>query len=701
MDFDSPPMTVTKRHLALRPGAGIIRLIFALSNINGQPDSVDTLNNSPLVFREYADTARFDITVDQSGKLYLSGSDMRAASSVQANSDSSTAWHAMVQATFPLAFAPRGLWRWHPERNQYSAEFYSDGGLFDNDPVGKLIDLAHEIEWAPGNNLYQDNQRRFLVVHTAPADAAENSLESMSPTKELNPIDLARKLVPAFVNESMESGLRGITTVNRRFEQRMVVLNRLAKLAATSSAPAGASPLSAAISALADMLVLSSDQITQLRAFLIPDLKDSDPVLYDYVTKLPAPGQETFKDYAIFFDLSFDVADKVPIKPILIVPAAGESLWEIHFSLLRATSRRLCVSSILQKARMMHSGHGRQSANDPKGSLRSKARSPAERRSAANRHRRTCTIQRIQKGFEGLSGAPESRHRQRCRRTEEGIRPCGGSGAWRARSHRKIGGWQHRRLDSRAIALSRTRATARGRYNMRPSNRETEPHSFSSNQNESHFASRRDVPASKRLLSCTVLCLITIVLCSGQNERSAAAQTPPTGLSSDTHRAGSPTLNENSTRIPVNHVFIIVLENESFKRSFGDTGGTGGDACLKGIAQQGVLLQQYYGIGHNSMDNYIAMVSGQAPNPATQQDCPVYADFAMEPKGISDLKQRFQTVEQTVNTGFGKHEFGDWAKVLNYSRTNAPTPKEQNDYEQAVGVGCVYPGQRGDARASK
>jgi hypothetical protein len=148
----------------------------------------------------------------------------------------------------------------------------------------------------------------------------------MSATKDLNPIDLARKLVPAFVNESMESGLRGITTVNRRFEQRTVVLNRLAKVAATSSTPTGPSPLSAAISALADMRGLSSDQITQLRGFLVPDLKDSDPVLHDYVTKMSPASQETFKDYAIFFDLSFDVADKVPIRPILIAPAAGESL---------------------------------------------------------------------------------------------------------------------------------------------------------------------------------------------------------------------------------------------------------------------------------------------------------------------------------------------------------------------------------------
>lgn len=174
--------------------------------------------------------------------------------------------------------------------------------------------------------MYQDNQRRFLVVHTAPADAAANSIEAMAPMKVLNPIDLARKLVPAFVNESMESGLRGITAVNRSLVQRIAVLNRFAKLAATSGASAGTSPLSAAISTLADVRGLSSDQVAQLRGFLVPDLKDSDPVLYDYVTKLPAVVQEAFRDYAILFDLSFDVADKVPISPILIAPMAGESL---------------------------------------------------------------------------------------------------------------------------------------------------------------------------------------------------------------------------------------------------------------------------------------------------------------------------------------------------------------------------------------
>ena len=38
-------------------------------------------------------------------------------------------------------------------------------------------------------------------------------------------------------------------------------------------------------------------------------------------------------------------------------------------------------------------------------------------------------------------------------------------------------------------------------------------------------------------------------------------------------------------------------------------------------AREGAYVPNYYGIGHNSNDNYIAMISGQAPNAQTQADC--------------------------------------------------------------------------------
>jgi len=72
------------------------------------------------------------------------------------------------------------------------------------------------------------------------------------------------------------------------------------------------------------------------------------------------------------------------------------------------------------------------------------------------------------------------------------------------------------------------------------------------------------------------------------------------------------------------HVFIIVLENEGFDDTFGPKSPA---TYLNGLAKQGALLNQYYGIGHFSLDNYLAMVSGQGVNPVTQSDCQSFTEF--------------------------------------------------------------------------
>lgn len=76
----------------------------------------------------------------------------------------------------------------------------------------------------------------------------------------------------------------------------------------------------------------------------------------------------------------------------------------------------------------------------------------------------------------------------------------------------------------------------------------------------------------------------------------------------------------------VDHVFVIVLENESWKSTFGDPAA---DPYLaRTLPAEGALLTRYYGVGHESNDNYIAMISGQAPNLQSQADCQIYDDFA-------------------------------------------------------------------------
>ena len=113
----------------------------------------------------------------------------------------------------------------------------------------------------------------------------------------------------------------------------------------------------------------------------------------------------------------------------------------------------------------------------------------------------------------------------------------------------------------------------------------------------------------------------------------SSSGTPHRGVTSTTSAApatttapGAPATTAATGRTSIGHVFILMLENKSYE----ETWGTSSVATYLNhtLVPQGALLTNYYGIGHNSLDNYIAQISGQAPNPNTQADCPVYASFA-------------------------------------------------------------------------
>ena len=93
----------------------------------------------------------------------------------------------------------------------------------------------------------------------------------------------------------------------------------------------------------------------------------------------------------------------------------------------------------------------------------------------------------------------------------------------------------------------------------------------------------------------------------------------------------------------INHILVIELENEGYDATFGPVSPA---VYLNGtLRRKGELLQNYYAIGHVSLDNYIAQVSGQAPTQDTQADC---ADngfaFANVTPGTPDA-------DQSVNPG--------------------------------------------------
>jgi phosphatidylinositol-3-phosphatase len=86
---------------------------------------------------------------------------------------------------------------------------------------------------------------------------------------------------------------------------------------------------------------------------------------------------------------------------------------------------------------------------------------------------------------------------------------------------------------------------------------------------------------------------------------------------------------------PIKHVWIVVLENKNYDTTFGPKSPA--RYLAKTLTSQGQLLTQYYGIGHFSLTNYVAMVSGQPPNPHTQSDCQFFTEFvgAVGPDGIA------------------------------------------------------------------
>ena len=101
-------------------------------------------------------------------------------------------------------------------------------------------------------------------------------------------------------------------------------------------------------------------------------------------------------------------------------------------------------------------------------------------------------------------------------------------------------------------------------------------------------------------------------------------------------------ISANATPPPIRHIFTIVLENKGYGQTFGPNSPA--PYLSQQLTAQGELLANYYGIGHNSLPNYIALLSGQAPNLITQSDCQIYQDFV--PSSIVQVEANGQVAGQ-------------------------------------------------------
>ncbi len=78
---------------------------------------------------------------------------------------------------------------------------------------------------------------------------------------------------------------------------------------------------------------------------------------------------------------------------------------------------------------------------------------------------------------------------------------------------------------------------------------------------------------------------------------------------------------------PIQHVFIIVLENQDYEKIFG--AATVAPYLGHKLPAKGAMLNNYYATGHASLGNYITMISGQPQANTTIADCHKYVDFTL------------------------------------------------------------------------
>jgi hypothetical protein len=97
----------------------------------------------------------------------------------------------------------------------------------------------------------------------------------------------------------------------------------------------------------------------------------------------------------------------------------------------------------------------------------------------------------------------------------------------------------------------------------------------------------------------------------------------------------------------IRHIVVIDLENEEESSVFGATSPV--TYLTQTLVPQGELLPNYYATGHVSADNYIAQVSGQAPNLVTSSDC--ITNLATQAGSYNDITPGNPDPDQTTYPG--------------------------------------------------
>ena len=107
---------------------------------------------------------------------------------------------------------------------------------------------------------------------------------------------------------------------------------------------------------------------------------------------------------------------------------------------------------------------------------------------------------------------------------------------------------------------------------------------------------------------------------------SSSGATGATGAQGTTGATGATgTTGAAAVQTKIKHVFVIVLSSPGYAQTWGP--GSAAPYLSTQLRPQGTLLTDFYAVAHPDLPDYIAMVSGQAPNPDTEQDCTTFSEF--------------------------------------------------------------------------
>jgi phosphatidylinositol-3-phosphatase len=132
----------------------------------------------------------------------------------------------------------------------------------------------------------------------------------------------------------------------------------------------------------------------------------------------------------------------------------------------------------------------------------------------------------------------------------------------------------------------------------------------------------------------------------------AVASTPATSAPSTVTTTSTTATTPKPTPVPskVKHVFVIALTTTSYRAAFGS--GSTMTYLDHVLRRKGDLLTGYETLGETDLPDYLAMVSGQGPNPDTERDCTTYASFSSTaaPDKAGEVKGRGCVYPDTVLT---------------------------------------------------